>query len=178
MGASVQWRHIMEIIHSKDGTPIAYWHSGAGAPLLLVHGGTADHLTWTPVLPALERHFSVYTMDRRGRGESGDGTTYAIEREFEDIAAVIDAIGGAVDVVGGSFGGTCALEATRLTANIRRLILYEPPMPFGLRYWPTEFSVRMQALLDAGEREQGLLLFLRDIVKMPPLAMADASVLP
>jgi pimeloyl-ACP methyl ester carboxylesterase len=113
----------MEIIRSKDGTPIAYWHSGAGAPLLLVHGATGDHLTWTPVLPALERHFSVYTMDRRGRGESGDGNTYAIEREFEDIAAVVDAIGGAVDVLGSSFGATCALEATRLIANIRRLIL-------------------------------------------------------
>jgi pimeloyl-ACP methyl ester carboxylesterase len=168
----------MEIIRSKDGTPIAYWHSGAGAPLLLVHGATGDHLTWTPVLPALERHFSVYTMDRRGRGESGDGNTYAIEREFEDIAAVVDAIGGAVDVLGSSFGGVCALEAACLTGNVRRMILYEPPMPFGLQDSPTEFSGRMQALLDAGEREEALLLFYRDMVKMPPHEIAAAQALP
>jgi len=168
----------METIRSKDGTPIAYWHSGVGTPLLLVHGTVGDHLTWAPVLAALERHCSVYTMDRRGRGDSGDANAYALEREGEDIAAVIDAIGGAVDVVGHSFGGTCTLEATRLTANVRRLILYEPPMPFGLRYWPAEFSARMQAFLDAGEREQALLLFFRDIVKMPPHEIAAAQALP
>jgi pimeloyl-ACP methyl ester carboxylesterase len=78
MGASDQWRHIMEIIRSKDGTPIAYWHGGAGAPLLLVHGTVGDHLTWTPVLAALERHFSVYAIDRRGRGHSGDADAYGL----------------------------------------------------------------------------------------------------
>lgn len=164
----------MEIIRSKDDTPIAYWHSGVGTPLLLVHGTVGDHLTWTPVLSVLERHFSVYTMDRRGRGDSGDANAYALEREGEDIAAVIDAIGGAVDVVGHSFGGTCTLEATRLTAHVRRLILYEPPMPFGLRCWPPEFSARIHALLDAGEREQALLLFWRDIVERPPHEIAAA----
>jgi pimeloyl-ACP methyl ester carboxylesterase len=178
MGASEQERHIMEIIRSKDGTPIAYWHSGVGTRLLLVHGTTGDHLTWTPVLAALEHHFSVYTMDRRGRGHSGDADAYALEREWEDIAAVIDVIGDAVDVVGHSFGGTCALEATHLTANVRRLILYEPPMPFGRQYWPTEFSVRMQAFLDAREREQALLLFFRDMVKMPSHEVAAAQTLP
>jgi pimeloyl-ACP methyl ester carboxylesterase len=143
-----------------------------------VHGTTGDHLTWTPVLSALERHFNVYAMDRRGRGHSGDADAYALEREWEDVAAVIDAIGDAVDVVGHSFGGTCALEATRLTANVRRLILYEPPMPFGLQYWPAEFSARMQALLDAGEQEQALLLFFRDMVKMPPHEITAAQALP
>src|SRR5262249_36984688 len=151
---------------------------GAGLPLLLVHGTVSDHLAWTSVLAALERHFSVYTMDRRGRGHSGDAEAYALEREGEDVAAVIDGIGSAVDVVGHSFGGTCALEATRLTANVRRLILYEPQMPFGLRYWPAEFSARMQAFLDAGEREQALLLFFRDMVKMPPHEIDAAQTLP
>jgi pimeloyl-ACP methyl ester carboxylesterase len=79
----------MEIIHSKDGTPIAYWQSGEGTPLLLVHGSTADHHLSTPVLPVLERHSSVYTMDRRWRGHSGDADTYALEREWEDITAVV-----------------------------------------------------------------------------------------
>jgi pimeloyl-ACP methyl ester carboxylesterase len=167
----------VETIRSKDGAPIAYWQTGIGAPLLLVHGTMADHLTWAPVLAGLERHFSVYTMDRRGRGGSGNAKAYALEREVEDVAAVIDAIGGAVDVVGHSFGGTCSLEATRLTANVRRLMLYEPAMPFGLRYWPAEFSARFQTLLDTGEREQALLLFFRDIVKMPPHEIAGAQAL-
>ncbi len=167
----------MEMIRSKDGTPIAYWHSGTGTPLLLVHGSVADHLLWGPVLPALERQFRVYTMDRRGCGDSGDAKVYALEREGEDIAAVIDVIGGAVDVVGHSFGGTCTLEAARLTRNVRRLILYEPAMPFGLRYWPAEFGARMQALLDTGEREQALLLFFRDIVKMSPHEIAGTQAL-
>ena len=98
----------MEKIHSKDGTPIAYWHSSVGAPLLLVHGIPGDHLTWTPGLSALERHFNVYAMGWRGRDHSGDADAYALEREWEDGAAVIDTIGDAVDVVGHSFGGTCA----------------------------------------------------------------------
>lgn len=168
----------MEIIHSKDGTPIAYWHSGVGTPLVLVHGTTGDHTTWTPVLAALERHFSVYTMDRRGRGHSGDTPAYALERECEDLAAVIDAIGGAVHVVGHSFGGLCALEAAILTTNVRRLILYEPPLPVGTRYWSAELGGRMQALLDAGEQEQALLLFHCDIAKAPPQEIASAQASP
>ena len=95
----------MEIIRSQDGTPIAAWHSGVGAPLLLVHGTTGDHTGWTPVRAALERHFTVWTLDRRGRGSSGDATAYALERECEDIAAVMDAIGGVVHLLGQSFGG-------------------------------------------------------------------------
>ncbi len=169
---------LMEKTHSKDGTAIATWHSGAGTPLLLVHGGTSDHSYWTPVLPALERHYTVYTMDRRGRGDSGDAEPYALEREWEDVAAVVDAIGGAVDVIGHSLGGTCALEAARLTANVRRLILYEAPIAVGRQFWPAEFSGRMQALLDAGEREQALLLFLRDISKIPPHDIASAQASP
>src|SRR5688500_13609083 len=76
---------VMHTVTSKDGTPIAYFErgSGSGPPLVLVHGTTADHTRWAPVLPALERGFSVFTMDRRGRGDSGDAATYAIEREYE-----------------------------------------------------------------------------------------------
>src|SRR5512135_2378968 len=144
----------MEIIRSKDGTPIACWHTGRGTPVLLVHGTTADHHMWTPVLPALERRFSMYAMDRRGRGESGDAGTYSVEREREDVAAVIDSIGGAVDVIGHSYGAFCALEAARLTPHVHRLVLYEAPLPLGRKFWSSEFSLRLQALLDAGDREQ------------------------
>ncbi len=79
-------------VTSKDGTPIAYWTSGKGPPLVLVHGTPADHTRWRPLLPYLESHTIVHAMDRRGRGGSGDGEDYALEREYEDIAAVVDAV--------------------------------------------------------------------------------------
>ena len=162
----------MEIIRSKDGTPIAAWRSGVGAPLLLVHGTTGDHTGWTAVRAALERHFTVWTLDRRGRGSSGDGASYALERECEDIVAVIDAIGGTVHVLGQSFGGLCALEAALLTPHLGRLILYEPTTVFGHRNWPGADGAHLQALLDAGHSEEALLFFLGDIVKIPPSELA------
>ena len=162
----------MEIIRSQDGTPIAAWHSGVGAPLLLVHGTTGDHTGWTPVRAALERHFTVWTLDRRGRGSSGDATAYALERECEDIAAVMDAIGGVVHLLGQSFGGLCALEAALLTPHLGRLILYEPTLPLGRRNLPAAYDAHLQALLDAGHSEEALLFFLGDIVKLPPQELA------
>jgi pimeloyl-ACP methyl ester carboxylesterase len=80
------------------------------------------------VLGALASRFSVYAMDRRGRGASKDAKDYAIEREFADVAALVDSIGEPVAVVAHSYGAICALEATRLTPSIRRLVLYEPPI--------------------------------------------------
>jgi pimeloyl-ACP methyl ester carboxylesterase len=105
---------------------IAYRRSGSGPPLLLVHGLTADHTRWSPISPRFEQRFSVYAMDRRGRGESGDGPDYDIRREAEDVAAVVDAIGEPVFVLGHSAGALYSLEAALLAANFRRLILYEP----------------------------------------------------
>lgn len=162
----------MELISSGDGTPIACWHRGAGKPLLLLHGISGDHLAWTPVLPALERHFSVWTTDRRGRGRSGDGNSYALERECEDVARVIDSIGGSVRLLGHSFGGLCALEAALLTSNIDKLILYEPSISLAGSAWSEECSKTMQTLLNAGKREEALLLFFRDIVRTPTQELA------
>src|SRR2546427_11923210 len=101
----------MNKIQSKDGTQIAYAVSGAGPPLILIHGTTADHTRWASVSSAFEGRFTFYAVDRRGRGESGDTNPYAIEREFEDIAAVINSIPGPVNVLGHSYGAICALEA-------------------------------------------------------------------
>ena len=78
-----------ETVASADGTPIAVWRSGNGPPLVLVHGTAADHSRWAPVLPALAARFTVLAVDRRGRGASGDARDYALEREAEDVAAVI-----------------------------------------------------------------------------------------
>lgn len=158
----------MDTVYSADGTPIAYSRSGAGPPLVLVHGATADHTRWQPVLPLLEPYYTVYAVDRRGRGSSGDNEPYAIEREFEDVAAVVDAIGEPVDLLGHSFGAFCALEAALLTRNIRKLILYEPPQPGVEGTLPPETAKRMQALLDAGDRDGVIAAFLQDVAGMPP----------
>lgn len=154
----------MEKAISPDGTPIAYYRRGAGPPLVLVHGtGAANALAWTAVLPALEEHFCICVVDRRGRGQSGDSEPYAVEREFEDIAAVVDAMGEPAGVLGHSFGGLCALGAAFLTPNIRRLVLYEPVIPFsGASLYADGYIARLQALLDAGDREGVLITHYRE----------------
>jgi pimeloyl-ACP methyl ester carboxylesterase len=157
----------METILSTDGTKIACQLSGAGSPLVLVHGAVADHTRWAPVLSPLERHFTVYAMDRRGRGGSGDADEYAIEREFEDVAALVDSIGGQVNLLGHSFGAFCSLEAARLTPNIGHLILYEPPPPGVKGTLPPEVAARMRTLLDANDREGVVSTFLREVAAIP-----------
>ena len=135
-------------VTSKDGTPVAYWRSGEGPPLVLVHGTTADHSRWAPVLQAFERHFSVCAVDRRGRGGSGDSEEYALEREFEDVAAVVDSLGEPVNLLGHSYGAVCALEAALLTSNVRKLVLYEPGMNVnGEEMYPPGFIDRLDGLL-------------------------------
>jgi pimeloyl-ACP methyl ester carboxylesterase len=119
-----------ETVASADGTQLAVWKSGEGPPLVLVHGATADHSRWAPALPALEEHFTVYNFDRRGRGKSGDAADYALEREYEDVVAVVESAGTEVNLLGHSHGGVCALEAALLSDRIRKLVLYEPPMGF------------------------------------------------
>ena len=90
----------MNTVRSADGTEIAFSRSGAGEPLVLVHGTTADRSRWSRLLPRLESHFAVYAMDRRGRGESGDSAEYALEREFDDVAALIRSMGRPANVLG------------------------------------------------------------------------------
>jgi pimeloyl-ACP methyl ester carboxylesterase len=158
---------VMATITSKDGTRIAYSRSGSGPPLVLVHGTTADHTRWARVLPELEPHFTVYAMDRRGRGGSGDAADYAIEREFEDVAAVVDAIGEPVFLLGHSYGALCSLEASILTDKVRRLILYEPPIPIEGPLYPPGVPERIQGLVDAGDPEAALVVFFREVVRMP-----------
>ncbi|MGH9199572.1 MAG: alpha/beta fold hydrolase, partial [Acidimicrobiia bacterium] len=85
---------------------------------------TADHTRWSPLLPALEQHFTVYAMDRRGRGESGDAEPYALEREFEDVAAVVNAARPQVNLLGHSYGALCAMEAALRTTRLQKLVLY------------------------------------------------------
>jgi pimeloyl-ACP methyl ester carboxylesterase len=157
----------MQIIRSKDGAIIASQRSGSGPPLVLVHGGTADHTRWNPVIPELEKKFTVYAVDRRGRGGSTDSGPYAIEREFEDIAAVADAIGEPVYLLGHSFGAFCSLEASLLTSNIAKLILYEPPPPGIKGTMPAHIVAKMQDLLDTGDRDGVVSTFMLEVAKIP-----------
>lgn len=168
----------MKKIRSRDGTQIAYWESGNGSPLLLVHGTTADHTRWVSVLPELEERFTVYAIDRRGRGESDDTAPYDISREFEDIAAVIDSLGGSVNVLGHSYGAVCSLEAALLTRNIAKLVLYEPPLPVGIDPYPPGTVERIQNLVEDGDRDGAVSAFFREVVRMPDKELEMLRTLP
>ena len=170
-----------QLIPSADGTAIAVFESGAAEPgtrpLILVHGTTADHLTFRVVGPMLGRRRRLYAPDRRGRGASGDGAAYAIEREFEDLAAVADTLageaGGPVDVVGHSYGGRCALGASLLTPSIRRIVCYEgAPAPAARPYQPPDLARRLRAHLDRGEPAAALEAFMREVVGMDEAGLA------
>jgi pimeloyl-ACP methyl ester carboxylesterase len=168
-----------ESVASKDGTPIAYRRSGEGPPLVLVHGTSADHSRWKPVLPAFERRFTVYAVDRRGRSGSGDSEDYSIEREFEDVAAVVHSIGAPVNLLGHSYGAVCALEAALLTSNVRKLVLYEPGMNVtGEQVYPPGFVDRLDVMLEAGDREAVISTMFRDLVGMPHEEMEYLRSLP
>ena len=120
----------MERIQSSDGTPIAFDRSGEGPPVILVPGlfqhraidpGTAE------LAALLAPRFTVFHYDRRGRGDSGDTAPYAVEREVEDVGALIDEAGGAAALYGMSSGGALALEAAARGLAVTKLAVYEPP---------------------------------------------------
>lgn len=142
---------------------------------MLVHGTSATHTRWAPVLSAFEERFTVYAMDRRGRGLSGDREPYVLEREYEDVAAVVDSIGGPVDLLGHSYGALCAMEAALLTSNVRRLVLYEPPVPTPAQPMYSEgIRARLERMLERGEREELLVTFFREVVGLSDAEMEAA----
>ncbi|OBJ30024.1 alpha/beta fold hydrolase [Mycolicibacter heraklionensis] len=144
----------IETVITSDGVKIGCHTAGQGPPLLLVHGGGGDHSRWTNILGQLNQGFTTYAMDRRGRGASTDGAdAYSIEAEFDDVASAINAIGSPVDVLAHSFGALCALEAALRTPHVRRLALYEPPLPVGVDFYPAGFVKHLSDLLDAGDRD-------------------------
>ncbi|SRR6266508_6236040 len=116
----------MDKVHSKDGTPIAFDRSGKGPAVILVCGGSVDHTSNASLAALLAEHFTVFNYHRRGRGDSGDTPPYAVEREVEDIAAVLTAAGGSACLYGTSSGGVLALEAARqIPTNITKLALWD-----------------------------------------------------
>jgi pimeloyl-ACP methyl ester carboxylesterase len=154
-------------VRSADGTPLAVWVEGHGPPLVLVHGSLADHSTFDPLVAELGDAMTTFAMDRRGFGASGDAAGYAIGREFEDVAAVVDAVaartGRPVALWGHSYGAGCAIGGAALTGGVHRLVLYEPGL--GIAYPPGSIE-EIEAAVAAGNLEAALLAVLAGVVGM------------
>jgi pimeloyl-ACP methyl ester carboxylesterase len=154
-------------VTSTDGTSIAVWVDGVGPPLVLVHGSIADHTTFDPFVDVLRTDFTTFSMDRRGFGASGDAPGYAIERDFEDVAAVVDAVAercaAAPILWGHSYGANAALGAAALTPNVHRLVVYEPSL--GLRYPPGAIDA-VEAAVAAGDMERAIVMVLVDVLEL------------
>lgn len=157
-----------QLMHAQmsDGASIALEQGGAGPSLLLVHGSGAFRKSWVLVEPLLQPHFQTCAMDRRGHGDSSDGSTYSLAREAEDIARVAETLPQPVFVLGHSFGAIATLEALRLTDRVERAVLYEPPIPVagGIGHASPQ---AVCAKVAAGDREGALLTFFRDYVRLP-----------
>lgn len=159
----------METTRSADGTSIAFDREGDGPALVLVVGAFSDRATSETLATLLAPHFTVLRYDRRGRGSSGDTAPYAIEREIEDLEAVVAAAGGPVFVFGHSSGAALALEAVLAGLRATRLVIYEPPyIVEGTRTRPARLAERVSQLLAADEPSQAAELFLLEGPETPP----------
>lgn len=143
---------------SADGTEIGTVRVGSGRPLVLVHGAWnwAEH--WQPVAGELADSHTCWVMDRRARGNSGDGDDYSFDRELEDIVAVLEAAGPDASLLGHSSGAIYALETARRTP-VERLVLYEPPLRWAERDDPAGLVDRVRELIDDGHPEEAAELF-------------------
>lgn len=155
---------------SKDGTTIAYDKTGQGPPIILVVGAFNDRATGVPLAGFLERHFTVFNYDRRGRGESGDTAPYAIEREIEDLEALITKAGGSTCVFGYSSGAILSLRAAAHGLAISQLALHEPP-PTGAK--AGQLAPQLSELILAGRRGDAVELFQTEGVGIPPAVVAQ-----
>ena len=160
----------MGTVTSKDGTPIAFDRSGAGPAMILVVGAFNDRAAGAPLAHFLERHFTVFNYDRRGRGESGDTAPYAIEREIEDLDALISQAGGSACVFGYSSGATLALRAAAHGLAFSQLALYDPP-PTGAR--AGELAPQLAELIAAGRRGDAVELFQTEAIGIPAAVVAQ-----
>ncbi|MFJ6699115.1 alpha/beta fold hydrolase [Streptomyces sp. NPDC091272] len=158
----------MSKVISRDGTPLAYARTGEGEPLILVGGAFSTGTAEEPLANLLAPRFSVVTYDRRGRGDSGDTAPYAVAREVEDLAALIEELGGSASLYGMSSGGALVLRAAAAGLRAPRIAVYEPPFTVvpGTRAEKAAYTERLNTLLDEGHRGAAVELFL-SAVGMP-----------
>jgi hypothetical protein len=169
----------MENVSSRDGTTIAVDRMGDGPPVILVCGGSTDRMANAPLAALLAPHLTVFNYDRRGRGDSGDTAPYAVEREVEDIDAVIAAAGGSASLYGTSSGAALALEAAASGLPITKLALWEPPFILDeSRRPPTDTATTYNELVSAGRRGDAVEFFMAKVVGMPPEFVAGARTQP
>ncbi len=155
----------MSKVTSKDGTTIAYEQAGQGQPVILVDGALCSRAfgPMAGLSALLEPHFTVYRYDRRGRNDSGDTKPYAVEREIEDIEALINEAGGSAFVYGVSSGAALAMEAAlKLGNKIKRLAMYEPPYNDdpAARRAAKEYTRQLNELIAAGRPGDAAALFM------------------
>ena len=155
----------MSTVRSADGTTIAYTRAGQGPPLILVDGALCSRSFGPmPKLAAhLTEHFTVYTYDRRGRGDSGDTAPYEPDREVEDLEALVALAGEQVFVHGTSSGAALALEAAKHIRSIARLAVYEPPfiVDDSRPAMPADWLPQLKALVASGQRGDAIKMFMR-----------------
>lgn len=162
----------MNTLTSTDGTTIAYDHAGSGPAIVFVAGAFNDRTTLAPLADALAGDFTVVTYDRRARGDSGDTKPWSVDREAEDLDALIAEVGGGAHVFGFSSGGILALHAAARGSAIARVVCYEPPYPFGEGNAP-DLPARLAALVDAGRRGDAVELFQTEAIGLPPEVVAQ-----
>jgi pimeloyl-ACP methyl ester carboxylesterase len=171
---TVQMEIRQKHIPSKDGTSIAWEESGTGPTVIVVAAALADRDGTTRLANHLARRFTVVNYDRRGRGRSSDTQPYAVEREVEDIEALIDAAGGSIFLFGSSSGSVLALEAAaRLNGKVKKLFMYEPPFIVENSHppIPADFSRQIGSLIAAGNRNDAVKLFFARGMGIPGFAV-------
>ena len=171
----------MKKILSKDGTPIAVDTIGRGPALVFVDGAMCYRASGPsrPIAAALAEHFTVYTYDRRGRGDSGDTAPYDVQREVDDLAAVITAAGGRAFVFGVSSGAALALEAASRGVAMHRLALYEAPfiVDDSRPALPDDFVPQMKTALASGRRGDAVKMFMK-LVGVPGIFVLLMRLMP
>ncbi|MGI5270173.1 alpha/beta fold hydrolase [Nonomuraea sp. CA-218870] len=153
----------MARVRSRDGTTIVYERTGSGPVVVLVGGGLDDGTENGPLAQELAGDFTAVNYARRGRAGSGDVRPYALEREIEDLAALIDEVGGPAHLFGASSGGALALEAAAAGLPIGRLAVFEVPYAIGdtaVQAWQ-DYVRQLRAVLADGRRGEAVKLFMR-----------------
>lgn len=169
----------MNTVTSKDGTTIAFDRMGEGPPVILVCGGSVDRTADARIAEELASDFTVFNYDRRGRGDSGNTLPYAIEREVEDIHAVVEEAGGAANLWGSSSGAVLALIAAGSGLSITKLALWEPPfIPEGYPRPPDDQVAQYERMVAEGRRGDAAEYFMTKVVGMPAEFVAKARTEP